>query len=358
MSLEEICSLAERFIAAPGSSQFDDLAREVFGFQFEHNEPYRRFCEARGVSPASLKSVEEIPAVITSAFKELELSCVPASKRSKVFYSSGTTAQNRSRHFHSEGTLHVYEQSLLRWFRPNVLGDCARANFLILTPRENESPHSSLVHMFETIARHFAASHGEFCGRVDSHENWSLEFDEILRADREFASENIPVVICGTAFSFVHLCDFLIKQRQTLSFPAGSRVFETGGYKGRSRLVPKADLHRMIAERLSIPKTCIISEYGMAELSSQAYDRRPGESGDRIYTFPPWARVLVVSPESGEPVGDGETGLLRVLDLANVGSVMAIQTEDIARRRGAGFELLGRGTQAEPRGCSLMLATS
>ena len=53
---------------------------------------------------------------------------------------------------------------------------------------------------------------------------------------------------------------------------------------------------------------------------------------------------------------DGETGLLRIFDLANVFSVMAVQTEDLAVRRGDGFELLGRAELAEARGCSLMSA--
>ena len=76
----------------------------------------------------------------------------------------------------------------------------------------------------------------------------------------------------------------------------------------------------------------------------------------RHFSFPPWARVQIISPETGREVGEGETGLIRVFDLANVFSVMAIQTEDLGVRRGDGFELIGRAQQAEPRGCSLMTA--
>jgi hypothetical protein len=46
--------------------------------------------------------------------------------------------------------------------------------------------------------------------------------------------------------------------------------------------------------------------------------------------------------------------LIRVFDLANVFSVMAIQTEDLGIHHGPGFELIGRAQIAEPRGCSLM----
>ena len=124
---------------------------------------------------------------------------------------------------------------------------------------------------------------------------------------------------------------------------------ETGGYKGRTRTVPKAQLRQMISKFLGVPTSHVLSEYGMSELSSQAYDGAGG-----VFHFPPWARARIISPETGAEVGDGETGLLRVFDLANIGSVMAVQTEDLAVRRGDGFELLGRAASSEPRGCSLM----
>jgi hypothetical protein len=129
-------------------------------------------------------------------------------------------------------------------------------------------------------------------------------------------------------------------------------------------------LHALITEHLGIPPENIVCEYGMSELSSQAYDsvasdewRVTGKGGasrrpspvTRHFRFPRWARVQIISPETGREVADGETGLIRVFDLANVFSVMAIQTEDLAVRRGDGFELIGRVQLAEPRGCSLMM---
>ncbi|HEY5481636.1 MAG TPA: hypothetical protein VIL39_09175, partial [Verrucomicrobiae bacterium] len=59
-------------------------------------------------------------------------------------------------------------------------------------------------------------------------------------------------------------------------------------------------------------------------------------------------------PETGGEVSESETGLIRVFDLANVYSVMAIQTEDLGIRHRDGFTLAGRAALAEPRGCSLM----
>ena len=131
---------------------------------------------------------------------------------------------------------------------------------------------------------------------------------------------------------------------------------EPGGYKGRSREVSKAGLHRTITDRLGIPARRILSEYGMCELSSQAYDGTLGRANDapRLFRFPPWARARVVSPETMQKVALGQAGLLQITDLANVGSVLSLQTEDLAKRHDDGFELLGRAELAESRGCSLM----
>ena len=138
-------------------------------------------------------------------------------------------------------------------------------------------------------------------------------------------------------------------------------MLETGGYKGRSRSLPKSELHHLITQYLSVPSSAILCEYGMSELSSQAYEfkvqssrvKSQGSRFERVFQFPPWARVQIIAPETGVEVAEGETGLIRVCDLANVYSVMAIQTEDLGVRRADGFELIGRAAQAEPRGCSL-----
>ena len=118
-------------------------------------------------------------------------------------------------------------------------------------------------------------------------------------------------------------------------------------------------MHAAIARCLGVLPNAILREYGMSELGSQAYAPDsaappPADGAGEVFRFPPWARALVISPETGREVADGGTGLVRVFDLANVWSALAVQTEDLAIRRGGGFELLGRAPRSEPRGCSLM----
>ncbi len=340
-------------------AQFTDLARELFTLQFAHVAPYRRLCEARRVTPATLTDWRDIPAVPSAAFKELEFTSLAAAERTAVFHSSGTTEHRPSRHFHSAESLAVYEASLLSCFKPHVLpraDDCkSPARFVCLAPPPNQAPHSSLVHMFAAVSHAFGAPSSRFVATAGADNSWSLDSAAALASLQHAEESSQPLVLLGTAFMFVHLLDELEQRGVSITLPPGSRVMETGGYKGRSRELPKAELHALLTTRLGIPATAIVCEYGMSELSSQAYSLFALHAS-LPFRFPLWCRTLIVSPETGREVADGETGLLRIFDLANVRSVMAIQTEDLAVRRGDGFELLGRASQAEARGCSLFAA--
>ena len=380
---------------------FNRLALELFALQLKFNPAYRKICAGRKLMPGAVEHWMEIPVVPTAVFKELDLTCLPPGERTAVFHSSGTTEQKPSRHFHSAESLKVYEASLLPWFFENVLPDLRFTIYdlrlVCLTPPPAQAPHSSLVHMFETVWQQLGGASvpasRTFLGDIAADGSWTLDFAAVVDVLASVCSDSRssrgnealtdsemrevrassrrllhipqsanPVLLLGTAFSFVHLLDYLAENDLRFQLPAGSRVMETGGYKNRSRAMPKAELHQLITERLGVPPSHIICEYGMSELSSQAYDSRiqnpESRIQNRVFQFPPWVRVQIISPETGYEVADGETGLIRVFDLANVFSVMAIQTEDLGIRRGNGFELLGRAQLAEPRGCSLMSQTA
>lgn len=389
--VREFIQHASNPVETKATIEFEPLAQQLFTLQFRHNNAYRRFCLGRGATPETVRAWTEIPAVPAGAFKELKLTSLSKAEVTKVFHSSGTTGQSPSRHLHSAESLALYESSLRPWFERHLLGDLGelveeqligpldRLPFLTLTPAPEAAPHSSLAHMLDTVRRECGARDSLFAGRVNPDGTWSLDLESALYAIRKSMCANRPLVLLGTAFNFVHLLDHFAANNMRYRLARGSRVMETGGYKGQSREVPKAELHALIHKHLGLEPECIVTEYGMSELSSQAYDRvaaRPhltpalsppsGSGGGEhilpasrtpglpVFRFPPWCRVQVISPEHGREVAEGETGLLRVFDLANVRSVMAIQTGDLAVRRGDGFELLGRAIQSEPRGCSLM----
>jgi outer membrane receptor protein involved in Fe transport len=74
-----------------------------------------------------------------------------------------------------------------------------------------------------------------------------------------------------------------------------------------------------------------------------------------VYAAPPWVRVTGVDPETLAPVVEGDVGLARIEDLANVDSAVVVLAQDRIRRVAGGVELLGRAPGAPPRGCSIAI---
>ncbi|HEX7241001.1 MAG TPA: hypothetical protein VF263_12085, partial [Longimicrobiaceae bacterium] len=169
---------------------------------------------------------------------------------------------------------------------------------------------------------------------------------------REAEADGVPVCVLGTSFAFVHWLD---AAGERYALPAGSRVMDTGGFKGRSREVTREELYAALGEQLGVGAEWCVNEYGMTEMSSQFYDGVAGVAAPRLHRAPAWVRTRAVDPETLEALPDGETGVLRHWDLANLGSVMAVQTADLGMVTPDGIRLLGRARGAEARGCSLAM---
>lgn len=348
---------------------FNRLALDLFALQFGHVPVYRQFCVSRGAVAGSIETWREIPALPVSAFKDFEITSIPPQERSAVFYSSGTTRSSRSQHFHSAESLAIYEASLLPWFQRHLLPEARdskspRLKFLSLTPAPASVPASSLVHMFGCVASRFASDGPAFVGQA-CEDGWVVDTSAAIEFLERAQADPSPTLLLGSAFSFVQFLESLISEGLQFTLPPASRIMETGGYKGRSREMPKTELHQLMHRCLGVPPTHIVSEYGMSELSSQAYDRQvPQTTGanhtraHRRFRFPPWVRTQIISPETGREAHPGQAGLIRIFDLANVSSIMAIQTEDLGIAHDEGFDLLGRAAAAPVRGCSLMSITA
>ena len=352
---ERILELCRKGEGAPrDDAAFDSLARDLFAHQYAHNEPYRRLCDAEGVTPASLASLSQIPACPTDAFREFDLTTFPTAEAAVRFDSSGTIGDAPIRHFLPH--VKLYEAALLESFAWYVMPDTKRMRLLVLFPTPGQAPHSSLAHMLGEVAQH----HG---GR---RVQWAVpDPDEIVPVYdvlRHRQASGKPLMILGTAFSFVHLCDGLEDLAVDFQLPPGSRAMETGGYKGHSRELLRDDLYSLIHRWVGIPEAMIVNEYGMTEMGSQFYDATlraalglPAED-DRVKRPPPWVRSWVVEPaDPTREVADGAEGILKHLDLVNRGSVCCLLTADRGRRVGDGFEVLGRASGAALRGCSLRL---
>jgi hypothetical protein len=313
---------------------FEELARELFAWQFARVPPFRRLCKGHGVSPATLRSWRDLPAMPQQLFKRAQLFAHGKATPAAVYETSGTTTGEPGRQ-HLLCTDIYQAVAVAGAKRAGLFDGSPELHFIAASPRE--APHSSLSAMFGFWNR--AAAPGR--------DNFWMGADDFARLHDLLACARRPVALAGTAFGFVHFLDFLSGRR--LRLPRGSWLLETGGFKGRSREIPKPELYTQLAQTFGVADRAIWNEYGMSELSSQAYARGTGG----LHAAPPWARVLVVDPATGREVAPGREGLVRWIDLANVDSILALQTLDRAVRTDQGFRLLGRLPRTEPRGCSL-----
>ena len=327
---------------------FDALALALYRYQVATNAPYARFAAAAGFAAREPATWRDIPAVPASAFRDAALATFDPSRAELTFHTSGSTGATPGTHFLQRAAL--YDAALLAGFDRFMLGDGARLRFLNLVPDPRERPHSSLGYMMGRVARERGAGDAAFYLRGDAVDAGALCGD-LARA----IADGAPVCIAGTAFAFVAVLDALAESRVTFACTPGSRIMETGGFKGRTRVVERATLYREASARLGIPLDAIVAEYGMTELSSQYYDDPAGRDHiePRVKVAPPWLRAIVVDGD-GRPVPEGVVGAIRHVDLANRGSVIAVETEDLGALVGpAGLVLFGREQGAELRGCSL-----
>jgi hypothetical protein len=328
--------------------EFNDLALRLFDYQLRYNAPYARYCERLGVTrDAFPASWEAIPAIPAPAFKEATLATFYARGAALTFETSGTTDGRPGRHYLETAAL--YDAALLAGFDRFMLADGAALRYLNLVPNPREARHSSLGYMMKRVADE----------RGDGKTGWYLRDGELLfetlKSDlRDSVAERQPVCLAATAFALLHVLDAMDADGLRVSLAAGSRIMETGGFKGRSRMVSREELYERTCDRFGVHPEAIVAEYGMTELSSQYYDRMPAGTvlAQRRKVAPPWLRARVVGPDR-KTLAQGEIGAILHVDLGNRSSCLAIQTEDLGVQYDDGLVLIGRDLDVEPRGCSL-----
>lgn len=340
------------FIHEPLGKDFNTLALQVFAYQFAHNVPYQRFCLARSHTPDTVRRWQDIPAVPTVAFKELDLTCGPPEK---IFRTSGTTRGQEHRGRHLVPDLQLYHASALAHFSACLLPDKRRLPILALIPSPEVRPDSSLTQMTAWVMERFGAEGNAYF--IDAE---GVHLNAFTGAVARAQQEGSPVCILAITSALVAFFDQCETQGQRFTLPSGSRIMDTGGDKGKGRTLSRGGFLRSCWKYLKVAGYYCVNEYGMTEMASQFYDnvlsnrfRRSNEPRYKI--GPAWTRTLVVDPETLQETPPGQTGILRHFDLANAGSVMAIQTEDLGHTFGDGFEIIGRVQGAEPRGCALAL---
>ena len=153
-----------------------------------------------------------------------------------------------------------------------------------------------------------------------------------------------PKILLGVSYALWDLAEkYAPKLTDTI-------VMETGGMKGYRDELPKAAFHRILTDAFGVEK--IHSEYGMAELTSQAYS-----TGEGIFRSPEWMKVFVRDVNNPLRIlPRGNRGAINIVDLANLSSCAFIATQDVGSVSSDGsFSIEGRLSGADIRGCNLLV---
>ncbi len=312
------------------NKELETLALEIFYFQYSKNPVYRQYVNLLGINTKKVDSINKIPFLPIGFFKTHK---IISGENDTDFYfqSSGTTGQERSKHFIAD--LEIYKQSFIKTFT-RFYGNFKDYCFLALLPSYLEQQHSSLVFMMNYFVENSSCSESAFF--LDDFKKLSTILDKLEQKKQK-------TILFGVSYA---LMDFAAYYNKPLNHTI---VVETGGMKGKRDELTKQELHDYLKKYFH---TAIHSEYGMTELMSQAYSRSEG----KFYT-PPWMKILIrdrYDPFSYLP--KGRTGGINIVDLANINSCCFIETQDLGKiNPDNSFELQGRFDIADIRGCNLLI---
>ena len=316
----------DRIFKLQEEREFEALALSVFRRQAEQCAPYREYIERMGIDPHAVQRIEEIPFLPIRLFKTHEVYC-GAKAPEVVFTSSATTGMTPSRH--PMASLALYERAFTEAFR-RFYGEPSEWSLYGLLPNYLQRKGSSLVYMADRLI--------QACG------SGGFYLDEYERLIADLEADPKPKILLGVSYALWDLAErYAPKLQNTI-------VMETGGMKGHREELPKEAFHKILCEAFGVER--IHSEYGMAELTSQAYSK-----GENRFYCPAWMRVAV--RDVNDPLDvrfEAGRGGLNIIDLANYYSCSFLQTEDVARRYADGsFEVEGRIDHSEIRGCNLLV---
>jgi hypothetical protein len=328
--------LEKRVFVAQGNN-FNELAIEVFHFQHQNNNIYRKYCDTLDITADKVHAIERIPFLPIQFFKSHQITSTHFEPEA-IFESSGTTTSINSKHFVKD--INLYKKSFTTGFE-KFYGKAKDKCILGLLPSYLERKNSSLVMMVDELIQQSDNNLSGF---------YLYDYDKLYSTILHNEILKQPTILIGVTYA---LLDFAQKYPMQLRHTI---IMETGGMKGRREEITRQQVHVELQKNLGI--SLVHSEYGMTELLSQAYSK-----GDGIFHCPPWMKVLireeddpfkiyVASNVKQKPI----TGAINIIDLANIYSCSFIATDDIGRlNNNESFEVLGRMDNSDMRGCSLMM---
>ena len=321
----------EKIFDIKNHSEFKKQCLDIYNFQYENNMVYQSYCNMICEDPSDVNEINKIPFLPISFFKTKKI--LSTDNFEKVFYSSGTTTNSRSKHFIS--SLKLYQKSFINNFKLNY-SDITQYTILALLPNYYDNKDSSLIYMIEKLIKLSKSKESGFF--LDDYINLSKKLIELdTKKERK-------TILIGVPYALLDMIDFnQLQLNNTI-------IMETGGMKGRRKEMVRTELHEKLKRGFGVSE--IHSEYGMTELLSQAYSK-----GDGIFKTPSWMKVIIRDINDAQNLDfNKKSGAINIIDLANYNSCSFIATDDMGKYiNNDEFELIGRVDNSDIRGCNLLV---
>jgi hypothetical protein len=337
------------------SGLFERLALEIFAFQYANNPVYRQFCDGKRITPSTVARWRDVPAFPTEAFKGNLVASFPLEEAVMGQITSGSTSEARGKVFRDELgrelVLAANRAMTGHWLFPDFASD-ARCRLLILAPSPKMAPSMGMAIGMEETRLHFGTKDSRFLLGLTG-----IDVPGLVRGLEEAEDSGVPVALIGSTSAFVYFFGAASKRKLSFRLPPGSRLCDGGGYRGRFGEMTRDHYYEMAADIFGVPENHCVNTLGMAESATNYFDdvlRRSvtepqaAASAGRRKVPPPWTRITAVSIEDLSPLPPGEVGLLRHYDLANLPTVLGLQTDNLGvTLEGGGFEIIGRAKVAD-----------
>lgn len=346
---EVLAMIAAGVDAELTNEQFNDYSLQLFKLHYETNKIFREFCDIKKVKPEDITRWQDIPMVYNDVFKTHLVASFPLEQSVMACLTGGTTSlTQRGRIFRDEDGKKLVFGANKKMTESYLFPDFEegrRCRILILAPSPQLAPSMGMAIGMDQTRTHFGTDDSIFLlGKS------GIDVKNLLKALRESESSGIPVALIGATAAYVYFFQSCRRKKMKFKLPAGSRICDGGGYRGRFGVVTRDDYYNMVKEILDIPETHCVNVLGEAETATNLFDdalRRHVKGlppRKRTRPVPPWSRVIAMNIDDLSPLPDGEIGLLAHWDLANVPTVLAVITDNLGYTtdNGTGCEMVGR----------------
>ncbi len=333
---------------------FNDYAVHIFNHHYVANPIFHEYCVGRKLDPKSVEHWTQVPPVWSDAFKTHLVASFPPEQAAFAIMTGGTTSlTQRGRVFQDEKGMRLHltaNRVLTKHYLFPDFDEGQRCRILFLAPSQKVAPSMGMAIGMEQTRKHFGTPDSMFVLK-----RRGIDVKALVGALQESEKTGVPIALVGATATYVYFMRACQDKGLTFNLPRGSRVCDGGGYRGRFGPITRNEYYALVEEVLGVPENWCVNVLGEGETASNYFDDsilrtvRDLEPRERIKPHHPWNRVRAVSVEDLSVLPDGEIGLVQVFDLANVSTVLGVQTDDLGYTKFGGVEMAGRAMVEDGR---------